>query len=218
MTEPQHPRVTSTTASSFARVGVSKTFLRGETICREGDPAGPVMLVQSGIVDVRSRVDDVDVSVATVGSGRLIGEIAVIDGGVRSATIVARTDVQLTLVDQLTMSDLLENEPSVALDVLRSVVDRFRSRSTFPVNLSKDARGLGRVIVEYLNQSGIRWGLVTVADVAAAELAVEANYEPQRFSSALDELLRSGLVTTDATRVAVADRSSLARLCREPVL
>jgi CRP/FNR family transcriptional regulator, cyclic AMP receptor protein len=218
MSEPQHPRVTSTTASAFERAGTSKTFKRGETICWEGDPAGPVMLVQSGIVDIRSRVDDVDVSVATVGSGRLIGEIAVIDGGVRSATMVARTDVQLTLVDQLTMSDLLEREPSVALDVLRSVVDRFRTRSITPVSLSKDARGLGRVIVEFLDHTGIRWGLVMVADVAASELAVEANYEPQRFSSALDELQRAGLVTTDASRVAVADRSALERICREPVI
>ena len=215
MNEGQHPRVTGTTAGAFERIGAARSYHRGETICEEGDPAGPVMLIQSGIVEVRSRIDTGDVVVATIGSGRLIGEIAMIDGGVRTATLVARTDVQLTLVEQLAMSDLLEQERGVALDVLRSVVDRFRARTNNPVTLSKDARGLGRVIVAYLDHSGIRWGLVMVAEVSAGALAVEANYEPQRFSSALDELQRSGLVTTDASRVAVADRAALERICRE---
>ena len=53
-----------------------------------------------------------------------------------------------------------------------------------------------------------------MAEVSAGALAVEANYEPQRFSSALDELQRSGLVTADTNRVAVADRAALERICR----
>ena len=128
MSDPQHPLVSTITASAFARVGVSKTFQRGETICREGDP-GSVMLVHSGLVDVRSQIDETDVSVATLGSGRLIEDLTVMEGGIRSAMMVARTDVQLLLVDPLTMSDLLEREPGVALDVLRSMVDRLRSRA-----------------------------------------------------------------------------------------
>ena len=117
-------------------------------------------------------------------------------------------------VDPLAFSDLLESHPSVALDVLRSVVARFRREPTSLPSLSRDARRLGAVLVGELDRSGVPWGLVSVAQVQPGALAVASGFEPDRLVSALHELERAGLVRADPNRVAVEDRRNLERVCR----
>lgn len=206
--------VSEATASAFAKMGHLRQFERGAVICRQGDPSGPVMLVVRGRIEIRTPVDDTDIVVGSVGIGRLVGEIASIDGSVRTATLVAATAVTLHEVDPLTFADLLESEPSVALDVLRSVVARFRAEPTSLPSLSRDARALGTALVDLLDHSGVPWGLVSVAQVTPHALAAGSGFELDRMASALDELERGGLVHSEPTRVAVEDRHTLERICR----
>jgi hypothetical protein len=67
----------------------------GTTIIREGEPGRDYFLIASGIVDV--SVGGHPIATATVGEG--FGEIALIRDVPRTATVVARTDVELEVVE-----------------------------------------------------------------------------------------------------------------------
>ena len=63
----------------------------GETLCREGDPGDAFYILASGKFDVQKNVaGGAPQVIATTGPGTLVGEVSLIDGKRRSATVVAR--------------------------------------------------------------------------------------------------------------------------------
>jgi CRP/FNR family transcriptional regulator, cyclic AMP receptor protein len=68
----------------------------------------------------------------TVGPGDYVGEIAVIDGKPRSATVRARTEVRAWAISDTAFKTLLEKEPGLALAVLRGLCARIREAEQVP--------------------------------------------------------------------------------------
>lgn len=66
-------------------------FEPGASLMRQGQPADSAFILESGAVDVMTRLPGGgDATVATLGPGCVIGEMALLDSGLRSATVVAR--------------------------------------------------------------------------------------------------------------------------------
>lgn len=65
----------------------------GQLICTEGEVADRWWIVVDGMADVTSR----GIYVATIGPGETIGELALLDGEPRTATVTATTDCPLSL-------------------------------------------------------------------------------------------------------------------------
>ncbi len=76
---------------------VTVTYVAGETIFNQGDRSDLVYVIESGEVDViRVLADGGEEHLTTVGPGHYVGELGPMLGFPRSATVRARTDVELT--------------------------------------------------------------------------------------------------------------------------
>jgi len=95
----------------------------GETIFKEGDTAKELYVIQSGTVEIRlgNRVLD------TLETNDLFGEMALIDGALRSATAVAKTDVALVTMSKKDFLALVGRAPGFALDVMSMLARRLRA-------------------------------------------------------------------------------------------
>jgi CRP/FNR family transcriptional regulator, cyclic AMP receptor protein len=69
----------------------------------------------------------------TVGPGDYVGEIAVIDGKPRTATVRAKTPVRAWAISDSAFKTLLEKEPGLALAVLKGLCGRVREAEAIPV-------------------------------------------------------------------------------------
>jgi CRP/FNR family transcriptional regulator, cyclic AMP receptor protein len=100
-----------------------RTFKKGETIFREGDPATELYVIQSGRVEIRlgNRLLD------TLGERSIFGEMALIDAAPRSATAVAASDVTLVPVGEKQFLFLVSQTPFFALNVMRVLARRLRA-------------------------------------------------------------------------------------------
>jgi Cyclic nucleotide-binding domain len=67
---------------------------QGEALMREGEPGGELFLLLDGIVDIEVNGEPV----AEVGPGALLGERAVLEGGKRTATVLAKTPLRIAVV------------------------------------------------------------------------------------------------------------------------
>lgn len=99
-----------------------RSFKRGETIFKEGDPATELYVIQSGRVEIRLGNCEID----TLDANSIFGEMALIDDAPRSATAIAETDVMLVPVSEKQFLFLVSNTPFFALKVMRVLARRLR--------------------------------------------------------------------------------------------
>jgi CRP-like cAMP-binding protein len=88
-------------------------FHPGEVIVREGDPGDSFFLVKNGAVRVVTARDDQDIELATLGRGAFFGEVAVLTGMLRTATVIAEGDVEAIRFDKPDIEQVLEAYPRV---------------------------------------------------------------------------------------------------------
>jgi CRP/FNR family cyclic AMP-dependent transcriptional regulator len=98
----------------------------GTEIVREGSIGHEFYLVMSGEATVRRNGR----KVATLGPGRYFGELALLDRGPRSATVVADTDMELAVIGQREFMSVIDQVPTVAEKLLSSMAARLREADT----------------------------------------------------------------------------------------
>ncbi len=99
-----------------------ESFSAGQALFREGDLGDAFYVVIAGEVDILVG----DELVETVGPGGVVGEMAMIDGGARSASAVARTDSRVVRLDEKRFKFLVQQTPNFAVQVMRIMADRLR--------------------------------------------------------------------------------------------
>lgn len=107
-------------------------YAEGTVIIRQGDATdtGFMVLVLEGEITVEtvaaSRTEPVTITV--LGPGSLIGEMALVDGGARSASCVAISDVKCAVLTRDALETLIRQEPLTAAKLMTAVAQRLAER------------------------------------------------------------------------------------------
>ena len=102
-------------------------FDAGSRIFHERDHGGICYVLRSGRVEL-SVVDEMGekLVVDVLEQGELFGELGLFDGGNRSASAEAMTDVEVLVLERGEFLDFLRRKPDAALDVLAALAKRIR--------------------------------------------------------------------------------------------
>ena len=98
-------------------------FPAGAVIFTEGKEGNYMYVVMSGEVFV-SLSDKV---IATASPGEIVGEMALINSDIRSATVTAKTDCVMALIDQSSFESLLRHVPEFTLHVMNVLAARLQN-------------------------------------------------------------------------------------------
>jgi CRP-like cAMP-binding protein len=109
--------------AAIARLASSLDVEPGTVLATEASPGHEFVVVVEGTAAVLSR----GAEVGQIGPGMCFGELALLDGGPRTATVRAVTPMQLLVVDRSEFDELLDQAPSVARRMLVTLAERFRS-------------------------------------------------------------------------------------------
>ena len=94
----------------------------GETLFQKGDPARSMYVVLTGEL----RIGDGNAIYDRLTEGGVVGEMALIDHGPRSATVTASTDCTLAEIDEKRFLFLVQQTPMFALSIMRLLSQRLR--------------------------------------------------------------------------------------------
>jgi len=119
---PLFQGMTDRSIGVIADLAEPATFAAGDTLTREGDPGDSFIVLTSGTADVRQG----DRSIRTLGAGDFLGEISLIDGGPRTATVTALTELDLLVIGQREFSALLTEVPGLAHKIMVNLAGRVR--------------------------------------------------------------------------------------------
>lgn len=110
-------------SEQIARLLKERPFKKGETIIMEGTGGAAFFLIDSGQATVSSK----GVDLATLGPGDYFGELALIDGGPRSATVTAATDLVCYGLTFWEFRPLVERSGPIAWKLLQALAKRLRA-------------------------------------------------------------------------------------------
>jgi pyruvate,water dikinase len=110
-------------AEQIARVVKERRFAKGETVIMEGSGGAAFFFIESGEAKVTSK----GVERATLGPGDHFGEIALIDGGPRSATVTATTELVCYGITFWEFRPLIEKNGTMAWKLLQALAKRLRA-------------------------------------------------------------------------------------------
>ena len=87
---------------------------RGEKIISQGDPGGSMYVLSSGIAQVTVERDGRTSDLSELASGECFGEISLLTGSPRTASVTAKTDCDIIEIDKSAMRDVLKQYPRLA--------------------------------------------------------------------------------------------------------
>jgi predicted acylesterase/phospholipase RssA/CRP-like cAMP-binding protein len=169
-----------------------RSLRRGEELFRLGDGADAAYVVLDGAL--RAAVPDAERGervVAELGRGRTVGDLALVTGAARTATVYAVRDSDLARIPRASFLELIERRPRTALHVAQTILAELADRGA----MSARRRGGGGTI-----------GILPAGPTApAAEVAVALVGELAAHDSAL--LLTSEGVDAELGRAGIAQAS-----------
>jgi CRP/FNR family transcriptional regulator, cyclic AMP receptor protein len=202
--------------------GREQTWERGRVLMRQGETADRALLLEGGLVKVTA---DVRVGYTGVlafrGAGELVGELGCVDRRPRSATVVVMREAWGVAVTAERFVQLLEREPSLASQVLRSVSLRQRDsdeRRLRMAALTTEARLVAELLDLVVRHGrpmgGRRADPCRVVEVTQQELASACGVSRESAVRTLRVLRREGLVERGRGEMRVPSLTRLAERAR----
>ena len=117
---------------------LGKVFEDGEVIISQGESGDCMFIIQEGSVEVFVVKGGKEVTLATRTEGEFFGEMAIFEREVRSATVRAMGHVRVLTIDKKNILRRIQEEPSLAFNLIEELSHRVRRLSEEIANLKGD--------------------------------------------------------------------------------
>jgi CRP/FNR family transcriptional regulator len=200
-----------------ARVAVARRFAAGEVVFKEGDEGRTCYIVRSGRARaIREHPDGRAITLAHFNPGDIFGEMAMLDGERRSATVEATEGTEAIAILSADMHRLLHEHPGISVKLIAALGQRLRStnerlaRQSFQTVQSRVAAALAQLVAAARegDRGGGRDVLITATQAELAQLAGSSRESASRFLAVLE---RAGIITQGRGRLTVHDPEALGR-------
>jgi CRP-like cAMP-binding protein len=114
---------------------LGKTYEDGAIVARQGDVGDCLYVVQDGEVEIVAEHDGRETVLKVLGTGEMVGEMAVFERVVRSATIRAKGPARLLTIDRKNFLRRVNEDPSIAFRIVESLSGRIRDLNAEVVQL-----------------------------------------------------------------------------------
>jgi HlyD family type I secretion membrane fusion protein len=115
-----------------------RKYLAGDFIFEEGETGGYAYVVEVGEVEIVKLTPEGLTVLATLEKATLFGEMAIIEGGLRSAGARAKSDVLITEIDSENFLLYLSQKPNIALNLLKKLSSNLRESNRKLTDLMRD--------------------------------------------------------------------------------
>jgi CRP/FNR family transcriptional regulator, cyclic AMP receptor protein len=210
--------------SELARVGELaqvRPYGARDAVVVQGEPARALFAIVRGKLKVVScGPDGRDTVLGIMAEGEVFGEVALIDGGTRSATVSAIEPCELLLIERDQFLDLLQESPTISIKLLVVLAKRLRrlsQRSEDAAFLDVPSR-LARSLLDLASRFGERRersnDICITLKLSQQELGDLVGATRESVNKHLSDWTRQGFLRMQGGRMIIADIDSVRRLAR----
>jgi CRP-like cAMP-binding protein len=196
------------TIQKIASVGFSKKYAKDEIIFREDDPGSAMFVILTGKVKVvRTSNDGREVILTILSQYDFFGEMALLDGLSRSASVISTEESELFIIQREEFLNLLKQHPEISINLMQELTQRLRAADLKIKSLSlKDAEGkVATVLLQLAEEIGkIKQGVVEIDKLPLQQdLANMAGTSRETISRTLHSFAKKGYVELDGTKLRI---------------
>lgn len=201
--------------ADLVSLGSWRSFGAGEALLRQGGASRALFVIATGRVRVvMTTAGGDELLVAVLGPGATVGELSVLDGQPRSATVIAIEPVRALRVDGKAFGPFLLARPQAVVGLLRVLSARLRTADDLRLQLavSPIEQRLARYLLVLAAEHGEvdpDGGVHVTAPLSQADLAAFVGATREAVNQALASLRDAGLVRTARMSLTIVDLDGL---------
>ncbi len=195
----------------------SARYKKGDVVFHKTDLSTDLYIVNSGkLKAVLVDEEGGEIVLAQFEKGAFFGELSLLDGKGRSATIVAENDAELSVLKKDVFFDLLYKDPRLSVELMATLVDRLRKADEMIESLAFFEVGerLIRSLLEHatpVESAGSPGGYLKAGKLTHKELAARIGSSREAVSKCLKVLMAKAIVKEANGNILIA-RHALERL------
>ena len=207
------------TMRALAAYSKPRRYPADRVLFHQGDPAGHVLLVHGGWLKITSvSRNGSHALLALRGPGDIVGELAVIDGSARSATVTTLSPVMAYFLDGKRFTQAIDELPGFAMALLRHVSRSLRESDQKRLEyVSADTTGrLATLLLQLSTEHGKRTSAGVLIDLPLTQrdLAAAAATSREAVARLFAALRERNVVRTSRRRVEILQPAVLKSLSR----
>jgi len=214
---PHFAGVSPDVLDDLARVSSVRAFTKDTQLCRQGEPGNALFVLESGQVRaVRVMASGREVVLATIDAPAAFGELSLIDGAPRSATVLANRRCCVRVVPRAIYLEVLDRHPEAREALMRTLVAMIRQgneRHADTLGLDATARTAKWLLARAPASPPTEPRLVLLGRTQTA-LAAELGITRVRLNQVLKALEAAGLIAITGERMQLLDEPGLVSLCQ----
>ncbi len=105
---------------------ITKVYQKGDVIINEDDPGNEMFIIKTGSVDVVKGRGDKKVILTTLKRGDFFGEMSIMEDLLRSATVIAREETHLIILNSGNFLLKIRKDPTFAFSIMQKMSNRIR--------------------------------------------------------------------------------------------
>lgn len=201
--------------AEFLGLGATRRFSRDQPLTRIGEPGREAFVITDGYVKIfADSAEGHPILLAVRAPGDLVGELAALDGRLRSATAKAANAVSVRVISAADLNDFLAGHPAAALAVRDTIAARLREATAHRIALNNSApvlRRLASALCMFGQEHGIGVpdGVLIAVPLSQADMSSLIATTEQSVRRALAALRGQGLVRWDYRKTVITDLAGL---------
>lgn len=194
-----------------------KSLKNREELCHKGDPASQFYVIVSGeLKAVVTSPEGTDMVLSIMQPGELCGEVALLRGSRRTASMIAMGPTEVVVVDRRDFFDYLKRHPEAAIHVLAALADRLANLSDKieDYQFLNLPNRLAKCLLNLYEKFPKEEGGDSVIDkkLAQAEIGQMVAATRESVNKQMGEWKGAGVASMDGGYVRIHDRAEMERL------
>lgn len=195
-----------------AQAGLSRIYAPGQIICHQGDPGDHLYTVIEGLVKIvfiSGRGDEMVLNI--MGPGEIFGELALLDGSPRSASVVALKSTAAFMLPRVRLLELMSRNPGLADEFLKLIGGRIRHLTEQAGDLAfLDLGGrLAKLLLQLSARQGHVHRILLDRGLSQSDLAAMIGASRPAVNRALQSFAARGLISIQGRTIVLRDLDGL---------
>jgi CRP/FNR family transcriptional regulator, cyclic AMP receptor protein len=195
-----------------AQAGLLRIYTTGQIICHQGDPGDHLYVVIEGLVKIVFMSERGDEMVLNImGPKEIFGELALLDGSPRSASVAALKDTSVFVLPRARLLELISHNPGLADEFLKLIGRRIRKLTEQAGDLAfLDLGGrLAKLLLQLAARQGHVYSVLLDPGLTQSDLAAMIGASRPAVNRALQSFAARDLIAIQGRTIILRDPNGL---------